>query len=431
MKLPIGELRKGLPLGLGFGALMLGQVLLARGAGPELFGRYSLVLSWVNVAVLVAVAGFQFSATKVLPRLAAAGAATAIRFAVGNMVWSVLGLAALAAAGLLALVAANPLGVAPASLQNFWPAVILVPLIALSQIRVAIASALGRLWTGQVPDSILRPVVVGGSVLLLATRATGMDLRRLIILTVAAYALSTAIGGFLLWRALPIRGEAPYDSAGIRAELRRVAAYMGATNIFIGCARNLDVAIVGAMVPPAELAIYVAITRIAEMVNLVYVVADPLYMPRFAASGEASTSHNGLATEVKAYQATATAWSLVCIMVVLVAGRPILQIFGPQYVRGWAALLIASLALSVNAWTGPGGQLLTFLGHEQQNLSSTAASTLVYLAGLVPLTSQFGIEGAAIASLMYQTLRGTTQALLVKRLYGLNITLLRREPASP
>ena len=110
MKLPVGEIRTALPLGIGYAALVLGQILLARGAGPELFGRYSLVLAWVNVAVLLAVAGFQFSATKVLPRLVAAGASSAARFAVHEIVASVAALSVAASLLLAVVVAANPFG---------------------------------------------------------------------------------------------------------------------------------------------------------------------------------------------------------------------------------------------------------------------------------------------------------------------------------
>ena len=361
MKLPAGSIRKALPLGIGYGALVLGQILLARGAGPELFGRFSLVMAWVNVGVLLAIAGFQFSATKVLPPLVASGAWGAVRFAIATMARSVATQSAVAAAFLLLAVATDPFNLAPARLSDLWPALLLVPLIALSHLRVAVASAVGRLWTGQIPDNILRPFAIGGSVLILSRLAVALDVRLLLVIVVMAYGLSTVVGSFFAWRALPAPGGDEYHGPGIRAELRKVGYYMGVMNVLIGCAKSLDIVIVGALVRPGDLAVYVAVTRIADVVNLIYVIADPIFLPRFAASGQAPAG-GLLVQDVNAYQSLATAWSLVCIAAVLGGGGLMLQTFGPSYEQGWRALLIASVGQSVNAWTGPGAQLLTFLG---------------------------------------------------------------------
>ncbi len=422
MALPARIVMKALPLALGFGAMIAGQILLVRGAGADLFGRFSLVVAWVNFAAVVAVAGFPFSATKVLPRLLVVGAAAAVRQAVTEMFLSVGGLSVLVAVLLGVAVVLDPFAAAPASLKHALAALLLIPLVGLSQLRVSVSSALGRLWVGQLPDTIIRPLLLGGAVLCASRWYANFGLRDLVSLTVGIYGLTAIVGGLLLWRALPQGEGVAVDALGVRADIRKVAIYMGATNVVISVMKSIDVIVVGSIVPPDQLAAYVVVTRLGEAVNTVYFFLDPVYLPQFAVLIHLER-RDALARSVGAYRRMAAWWSLVCFAMFGLFGGLLLGLFGRQYAGASAVLLGLVGGLSVNALTGPGGQLLTIGGLEHANFYTTIASVACYLMLIVPLAARYGIGGAVLTLAVYQLLRGALQAFVVKRRLGIGITV--------
>lgn len=420
---------RSMPMGIGLVSIFAGQILLARGLGSELLGEYSLILAWINFSVIFAVAGFQFSATKVLPALWSGDAIDAVRFAVRYLLSRVAFLSLIAAGILSAVVAMNPYNVAPNGFFYLSPVLLLVPILAFSQVRTAIASALGCFWVGQTPDNIVRPLLVGTIVFYLGWINYPLDIQTVILLSLFTYGFTALLGGLLLWYAVPVPKNELYDAQGVRAELRGVAIFMGASSIVISFMKSVDIIIVGANIPPRELAVYVVVTRLAEIVNVIYFLIDPVFLPRISTLIRDSDRKPLLET-VRTYCWCSSVWSLGCFLLSLGLGGFLLSLYGQQYVSAWPILLIMLFGLSINAFTGPGGQLLMIGGFERLNFYTTLISACWYIVSIYVLTSMYGTYGAVISLVLYQIFRGLLQAFFVRLYLGFGITIFDGEMTS-
>jgi O-antigen/teichoic acid export membrane protein len=198
-----------------------------------------------------------------------------------------------------------------------------------------------------------------------------------------------------------------------------VAGYMGLTNIFTGVVRNADILIVGNYVSLAELAVYVAASRMAELMNLVYMLLDPIAVPQLS-----RMDYAGNLQETKRiasnYALTSASIGTMLWLLFAIFGNSLLSLYGPGFSGGTTTMLLMATAYLTNSITGPASQILTITGFHRLNFYITVFATLFYLLALGILTSQYGITGAALSTILYQTVRNFLQALFVWRLKRIN-----------
>ncbi len=126
---------------------------------------------------------------------------------------------------------------------------------------------------------------------------------------------------------------------------------------------NIDVIIVGHFMPPDQVAVYFAATKTLALVHMVYYAVRAGGAQRFSqyyASGER--------VRLAAFTRGILHWtfwpSLAMVLLLVVAGRWLLTLFGPSFGSGYALLLILSAGLLVRASTGPAESLLTMAGQQ-------------------------------------------------------------------
>ena len=408
-----------LPMAVGLVALIVGQILVVRGAGREAFGEFSYIMAWTGAATIFAKAGYEYAAAKVLPRLQADGAYKALRWAIGVIFLRVSGTSFLAMAGLATLITVNPLG-EPHNVKNgvLW-AIPLVFLISMNGIRTAAAGAVGKYWMAQIPDNVVRPLLMGAMVLVLVRINPMVDGRGLVVVAIGVYLVISLIGFSWTWVKLPAGTGPDIDRHTTTKEMTAVAGYMGLTNIFIGVVKNADILIVGNYVSLAELAVYVAASRMAELMNLVYMLLDPIAVPQLS-----RMDHAGNLQETKRvvsnYVLTSASIGGFLWLLFAIFGNRLLLLYGPDFSGGAAVMLLMATAYLTNSITGPASQILAITGLHRLNFYITVFATLLYLLALAILTSQYGITGAALSTILYQTVRNFLQALFVWKLKRIN-----------
>jgi O-antigen/teichoic acid export membrane protein len=113
---------------------------------------------------------------------------------------------------------------------------------------------------------------------------------------------------------------------------------------------------------------------------------------------------------LSAYVAHAINWtfwpSLAATIALLAFGKPLLWLFGPQFVAGYDIMFVAAIGLVVRAAIGPVERLLNMLGHQRICALAYALAFAMNVALCVMLVPSFGGHGAAAAtstSLTFET----------------------------
>ena len=78
----------------------------------------------------------------------------------------------------------------------------------------------------------------------------------------------------------------------------------------------------------------------------------------------------------------------------------IINIFGETYVRGFDALCLIMIGQLINATMGSVGLFLSMCGFEKDTLKAIVLSTVINVYLNLILIPQYGIVGAALASLV-------------------------------
>ena len=408
-----------LPMVTGLMALIVGQILVVRGVGREVFGEFSYIMAWIGAATIIAKAGYEYAAAKVLPRLQADGAYKALRRTIGIIFFRVTRTSFLAMAGLAALITINPLGEPDGVKNGVLCGIPLVFLMSINGVRTAVAGAIGKYWMAQIPDNVVRPLLMGGVVLAMARFNSLVDGRGLVVVAVAVYLIISTIGFGWTWLKLPAGTGPDVDSDAAARGMTAVAGYMGLTNIFTGIVRNANILIVGNYVSLAELAVYVAASRMTELMNLVYMLLDPIAVPQFSRMDHAGNL--GESRRIASnYVFTSASIGVLLWLLFAIFGSRLLSLYGPGFSGGATVMLLMATAYLTNSTTGPASQILAITGLHRLNFYITVVATLLYLLALGILTSRYGIAGAAVSMILYQTVRNFSQALFVWKLKRVN-----------
>src|SRR4029450_11565363 len=91
-----------------------------------------------------------------------------------------------------------------------------------------------------------------------------------------------------------------------------------------------------------------------------------------------------------------TFWpSLAATILLLALGKPLLWLFGPQFVVGYDIMFIAAIGLVVRSAIGPVERLLNMLGHQHICALAYALAFVMNLVLFVILVPRFGGQCAA------------------------------------
>jgi len=97
--------------------------------------------------------------------------------------------------------------------------------------------------------------------------------------------------------------------------------------------------------------------------------------------------------------------SLPIYLWVVVAGETTLGVFGPEFVRGYGALLFLSTGMLIAISTGPVGVALAMTGYQKWNVYNAVALAVISVGLNLVLVPKMGVAGAGLAA-------GTAQALV-------------------
>jgi O-antigen/teichoic acid export membrane protein len=180
---------------------------------------------------------------------------------------------------------------------------------------------------------------------------------------------------------------------------------------------NADVLMVGVFMQPNDVAIYFATVKTLALVHFVYFAVKAGVAQRYAQFTHSDPE------KLAAFARETVSWtfwpSLVMAMVVLVLGKPMLMLFGPEFDSGYPLLFLLVAGVVARAAVGPAESLLTMSGN--QNVCAVVyAMTLVLNVGLsVLLIPMLGLWGAAIATALSMIFEASALSFTVWRKLGI------------
>ena len=173
--------------------------------------------------------------------------------------------------------------------------------------------------------------------------------------------------------------------------------------------------------------------RSPEEVAVYYAAAKTLALVAFVSfSVSAATAHKfseyhvaGNKAELSGFLADSIRWtfwpSLAATVLILALGRPLLWLFGPQFVDGYYLMFILGVGPLARATVGPVERLLNMVGEQRACAVVYAAAFAANIALCVMLIPLFGVAGAAIAISGAMVLEAALLFGVAKQRLGLHV----------
>jgi O-antigen/teichoic acid export membrane protein len=192
----------------------------------------------------------------------------------------------------------------------------------------------------------------------------------------------------------------------------------------------VDILILQLFVGPAEVAVYYAATKTLVLISFVYFAVAAASAHRF------SQYHVAGETEKLARFVTDTIrwtfWpSLAVAAALLVAGKPLLALFGPGFADGYPLIFVLVIGLMARASVGPSERLLNMVGQQRACALIYACAFATNLILCLVLIPRFGLLGAACSTATAVVCESVLLFVVTKRRLGLHIFIIGRQQPPP
>jgi O-antigen/teichoic acid export membrane protein len=406
-----------LGLALSYGA----NIVLSRLLGLSAYGQYAIALSWVLVLTLPAKAGFDNStlryATLYIERNDQPALMGFVRFAVAVVVlMSML-------VGTLILLFGHLVARAEFKLL-LWAALLVAPL-ALLALFSALMRASGRIFPSQAYDQLLRPLLLLSGAVAFAWVGTRVSASGALMLTTLAAAGALVALVLHSSKVLSNAGQSPNY-----AEWRMWAA-IGVPMLLMSVVQelmnHLEIILLGILGNQSEAGLFAASWRLASFVPFVFIglatVAGPMIVSAYHRS-----ARDELVRVSMLVSRIGVAFAVVSAAMLLILGRWLLGLFGPEFVAAYGVLAVLLIGGVANAFTGVAGQLMILTEHERPALLIFAGALLLSIILNMLLIPQLGALGAAIASASATSAWNLAMLVYVRRKVGIDASALALAP---
>jgi O-antigen/teichoic acid export membrane protein len=395
------------------------QILLARWMTGSDYGVYVYVWTWVLLLGSMMDLGISASAQKIIPEYRARGEHALLRGFLSGSRWMSLAASSIVAALLAGVVKLGSPWIDADAVVPLYVGCITLPAFVVANTQDGIARSHDWMRLGLMPQFIVRQSLIVG---ITATMfVASFHLSAIIAMIASAAAVWIAMIGqmVLLNRRLGSHlapGPKAYDIGGWLSVSLPILMVEG----FYLLLSYTDVLVLQQFRSSQEVGVYFAVVKTLALVSFIHYAMSATTAHRF------SEYHAlGDSARLSAYVGHAIKWtfwpSLAATIVLLAFGKPLLWLFGPQFVSGYDIMFIAAIGLVVRAAVGPVERLLNMLGHQYLCALAYAAAFALNLALCVVLIPRFGGHGAAAATSIALVFESVLLFFIVRRRLGLHM----------
>jgi O-antigen/teichoic acid export membrane protein len=394
-------------------ALVL-QVLLARWMGAHQYGLYAYAWVWVLLGGGFAGVGLSAAAQRLIPEYRE-------REQPGHLLGFARGGAALAIfiAAIVSLAAAFLVHrhAGPELRLPLLLACACIPLFVAIDFQEGLARA--HHWAGLafVPAYLAQPLLILVAAGLLAAAGWRLD---------AAVLLGLSFGSLLLcwlvqWALLRSRLGGPDTVRRFEPVAWLTTAWpLLLMNGFYLLLTYVDVLVLERFVPAAEVARYFAAAKLMSVMSFIMFAVQAASAARFAEYHVA-----GDVQRLSDFARTSRRWTLwpsaAVAVLLLMAGWPLLWLFGPDFTSAFHLLPLIGAGLLARAAAGPVEPLLAMAGQQKAAAAVAALALLLNLSLNLLLVPVWGAGGAAVATSLTLVLQSAALVVLVRRRLGIGL----------
>jgi len=408
------------------------QVVLARWMGSFEYGIFVFVWVWVLILSVISSAGLNVSMMRFLPQYTEQGAFDLLRGLLLRGRLIIFGLATLFASAALGVLA-----VWPGLVEGYYllPAYIVffcVPVIVLTDAQDCIGRAYSWMRIALVPPYILRPLLLLASMIVAALLGFPM-----VATTAAGCAVVSAFLTYLTQTFFLQRSLSQTVPTGPRAYETKFWLLTALPILFVEgidlLLYNTDVLLISRYMTPSDAGIYFASLKTIGLVSFVHYAVGSSIANRIS-SLKARGDTAGLETFVR----DAAAWtfwpSLLAITGLLIVGKPLLWLFGTEFMDGYSVMAILAVGILLRAAVGPAEFVMNMMGEQKTCATVLFFAVILNIALNVALIPMYGLVGAAAATSLSRVVASILFYLAAKRRLGLDISILsslRKPEATP
>src|SRR5262245_53926991 len=404
---------------LSAGLAYLSQILLARWMGGSDYGIYVYVWTWVLLLGSMMDFGTSASAQKIIPEYRESGKLALLRgFLSGSrwMTFSVSSAVSLLLAGLVKLLSSF---IEQGAIVPLYIGCLTLPPFVVANTQDGIARSHDWMRLGLMPQFIVRQGLIIG--ITAGFFMLGLNLGATAAMAASAAAVWIAMIGqmIVLNRRLASHVEAGPKAYDIRGWLAISLPILLVESFYLLLSYT-DVLVLQQFRSSEEVGVYFAVVKTLALVSFIHYAMSATTAHRFA-------EYNALGDKARlsAYVAHAIQWtfwpSLAATLVLLAFGKPLLWLFGPQFVVGYDIMFIAAVGLVVRAAIGPVERLLNMLGHQHICALAYALAFVMNVVLCIALVPRFGGHGAAAATSISLVFETVLLFAIVRRRLGLHV----------
>ncbi len=404
---------------LSAGLAYLSQILLARWMGGSDYGVYVYVWTWVLLLGSMMDFGISASAQKIIPEYRTRGEHALLRGFLSGSRWMTFAVSSAVSLLLAGIVKLLSPWISAAEIVPLYIGCLTLPPFVVANTQDGIARSHDWMRLGLMPQFIVRQALIIG--LTAGFFVLGFDLGATAAMAASAAAVWIAMVGqmIVLNRRLADHVEAgpsAYDFHGWLA----ISLPILLVESFYLLLSYTDVLVLQQFRSSEEVGIYFAVVKTLALVSFIHYAMSATTAHRFA-------EYNALGDKARlsAYVAHAINWtfwpSLGATIVLLAFGKPLLWLFGPQFVVGYDIMFVAAIGLVVRSAIGPVERLLNMLGHQHICALAYALAFVMNLALCVALVPRFGGHGAAAATSLSLTFETVLLFWIARRRLGLHV----------
>jgi len=406
----------------------LSQILLARWMGGSDYGVYVYVWTWVLLLGSMMDFGISASAQKIIPEYRACGEHELLRGFLSGSRWMTFAVSALVSVLLAIVVDGLSPWIDANAITPLLIGCLTLPAFVVANTQDGIARSHDWMRLGLMPQFIVRQSLIIGFTA--GAFALGFDLGATLAMLASAAAVWIAMIGqmIVLNRRLGHHikpGPKAYNFRGWLAISLPILMVEG----FYLLLSYTDVLVLQQFRSSEEVGVYFAVVKTLALVSFIHYAMSATTAHRFA---EYHTS--GDSARLSAYVAHAIKWtfwpSLAATILLLAMGKPLLWLFGPQFVVGYDIMFVAAIGLVVRSAIGPVERLLNMLGHQHICALAYALAFAMNVVLCVALVPRFGGHGAAAATSISLVFETVLLFWIVRKRLGLHVLAFGKLAAS-
>jgi O-antigen/teichoic acid export membrane protein len=379
------------------------QLLLARVMTVTSLGIFFYVLSWLGVLVLLATAGLDAALVRFVPVYLAGRAYEKL---CGLISWSsrfVFFSSGVVALCLISLVNHRHDAASEEIYRTFIVGAALLPLWALINLRESCLRGFKSVIQARLSNAIVRPVLLSFVVWVVFMWRGALPATTVMAGQVLAAFAALCVATYLQNHKLPVAKAAKPDAHSKRDWLATAIPLMALAGMY-ALLNDVDKIMLGLLSSVEEVGLYTVAARISTLLlfamQAVEIVAAPM-----VAEFHATRSHNDFQGIVSRTAALVAALSMPLVLGILLLGKPLLSLFGAEFIAAYPALLFLIGGHTVALLAAPAGFLLTMTGYQNQGMRILVGITILNILLNIPAIHFYGMQGAAAATAIVITVR--------------------------